>query len=85
MDTSSRRIRQGGKNMRKTRVVIYLEEEQRETLEWHKGASVSEVGRRAISEFLARRIGDRNRLYNPNNPPGRKPRWMTSKLNEECG
>jgi len=65
--------------MRKTRVVIYLEEEQRERLERLKGTSISGVGRRAISEFLARRIGDQNRLYNPSNPPGRKPYWMKQK------
>jgi len=69
-----RRAVESGKvvNMPKTRVVIYLDEEHRDRLEGLKGTSISEVGRRAIKEFLARRIGDRNRLYNPNNPPGRK-------------
>jgi hypothetical protein len=65
--------------MRKTRVVIYLDEKHREGLQWLRGKSISEVGRRAISEFLARRISDRNRDYNPNNPPGRKPHWRKQK------
>jgi len=65
--------------MRMKRVVIYLDEEQRERLEWQRWTSISEVGRRAIDEFLTRRIADRNRNYNPNNPPGRKPYWMKQK------
>ena len=58
--------------MRKARIVVYLDEDHRDRLEWLKGTSISEVGRRAIKEFLARRNGDWNRLYNPNNPPGRR-------------
>ena len=61
------------------RVVIYLDEEQHERLEWYKWKSTSEIGRRAIGEFITRRIADRNRNYNPSNPPGRKPYWMKQK------
>jgi hypothetical protein len=62
--------------MQKTRVVIYLDEEQRKGLEWHKRTSISEIGRRAIEEYLKRKVADQNRRYNPDNPPGRKPHWM---------
>jgi hypothetical protein len=63
--------------MRKMRVAIYLDKEQGERLQWFKWTSVSEVCRRAIDEFLKRRIADRHRNYNPNNPPGRKP-WKAA-------
>jgi hypothetical protein len=66
-------------NMPKTRVVIYLDEEHRDGLEWLKGTSISEVGRRAIKEFLVRRNADQNRLYNPSNPPDRKHQPMKLK------
>jgi hypothetical protein len=65
--------------MQKTRVVIYLDEEQRKRLEWHKRTSISEVGRRAIEEYLKRKVADQSRRYNPDNRPGRKPNWMKQK------
>lgn len=48
--------------MRKTRVVIYLDSEQRNELESRsRGTSLSEVRRRAIQEFLKRRNGNENK------------------------
>jgi len=66
-------------SMEKMRVVIYLDEEQRKGLEWHKRTSISEVGRRAIKEYLKRQVGYQSRRYNPDNPPGRKLYWMKQK------
>jgi len=65
--------------MQKTRVVTYLDEEQRKRLEWHKRTSISEAVRRAVEEYLKRQIGYQSRRYNPHNPPGRKPHWRRQK------
>lgn len=61
--------------MGKMRVVAYLDEEQLEGLELYKRTSVSEVVRRAVKQFLNWQAGSQKRSYNPDNPPGRKPRW----------
>lgn len=69
--------------MRMKRVVVYLDEEQHKRLEWQRWTSISEVGRRAINEFLTRRIADKNRNYNPQQPSG--PKALLDETKIGCG
>ncbi len=52
--------------MRKVRTVIYLEKKESESLKRFSertGATITEIARRAISEYLKRRGSDKYRAY----------------------